>query len=42
MENHPVVSREEWLTVRKALLLKEKEATQLRDKIKPTDAVLRS
>jgi len=33
MQNHPVVSQEEWLTARKALLLKEKEATHLRDKI---------
>jgi predicted dithiol-disulfide oxidoreductase (DUF899 family) len=33
MEQHPVVSQEEWLTARKALLLKEKEATHLRDKI---------
>jgi predicted dithiol-disulfide oxidoreductase (DUF899 family) len=33
MEHHPVVSQEEWLTARKALLLKEKEATHLRDKI---------
>jgi predicted dithiol-disulfide oxidoreductase (DUF899 family) len=30
---HPVVPREEWLAARKALLLKEKEATHLRDKI---------
>jgi predicted dithiol-disulfide oxidoreductase (DUF899 family) len=30
---HPVVSKEEWLSARKALLLKEKEATHLRDKI---------
>ncbi|MBV9567316.1 MAG: thioredoxin family protein [Hyphomicrobiales bacterium] len=30
---HPVVSREEWLVARKALLLKEKEATHLRDKV---------
>jgi predicted dithiol-disulfide oxidoreductase (DUF899 family) len=33
MQHHPVVSREEWLTARKALLLKEKEATHLRDKV---------
>lgn len=34
MQNHhPVVSQEEWLVARKALLLKKKEATQLRDKI---------
>lgn len=30
---HPVVSREEWLQARKALLLKEKEATHLRDRL---------
>jgi len=33
MPQHPVVSQEEWLAARKALLLKEKEATYLRDKI---------
>ena len=33
MQHHPVVSREEWLVARKALLLREKEATHLRDKI---------
>jgi predicted dithiol-disulfide oxidoreductase (DUF899 family) len=33
MQNHPVVSQEEWLLARKALLLKEKEATHLRDKL---------
>jgi predicted dithiol-disulfide oxidoreductase (DUF899 family) len=33
MQNHSVVSQEEWLAARKALLLKEKEATDLRDKI---------
>jgi predicted dithiol-disulfide oxidoreductase (DUF899 family) len=33
MQHHPVVSREEWLTARKALLAKEKEATHLRDKV---------
>lgn len=32
MENQ-VVSREEWLEARRALLLKEKEATHLRDKV---------
>ncbi|HLJ72149.1 MAG TPA: thioredoxin family protein [Roseiarcus sp.] len=31
--DHPVVSREEWLEARKALLLKEKEATRLRDAV---------
>ena len=30
---HPVVSPQEWLTARKALLLKEKEATHLRDQL---------
>jgi predicted dithiol-disulfide oxidoreductase (DUF899 family) len=33
MPHHPVASQEEWLAARKALLLKEKEATHLRDKI---------
>ena len=33
MPQHPVVSREEWVGARKALLLREKEATHLRDKI---------
>jgi predicted dithiol-disulfide oxidoreductase (DUF899 family) len=33
MQSHPVVSREEWLTARRALLLKEKEATRLRDQL---------
>jgi predicted dithiol-disulfide oxidoreductase (DUF899 family) len=33
MQHHPVVSQEEWLAVRKALLLKEKEFTHLRDTI---------
>jgi predicted dithiol-disulfide oxidoreductase (DUF899 family) len=33
MPQHPLVSQEEWLAARKALLLKEKEATHLRDKI---------
>jgi len=33
MPDHAVVSREEWLAARKALLAKEKEATHLRDKI---------
>jgi predicted dithiol-disulfide oxidoreductase (DUF899 family) len=31
VENHPVVSQQEWLTARRALLLREKEATHLRD-----------
>jgi hypothetical protein len=30
---HPVVSQEEWFAARKALLLKEKEATHQRDKL---------
>ncbi|HEY6989485.1 MAG TPA: thioredoxin family protein [Bryobacteraceae bacterium] len=33
MPDHAVVSREEWLAARKALLAREKEATHLRDKI---------
>jgi predicted dithiol-disulfide oxidoreductase (DUF899 family) len=33
MESHPVVSRAEWLLARKALLLKEKEATRMRDHV---------
>jgi predicted dithiol-disulfide oxidoreductase (DUF899 family) len=33
MQRHPVASREQWLAARKALLLKEKEFTHLRDKI---------
>jgi predicted dithiol-disulfide oxidoreductase (DUF899 family) len=33
MQHHSVVSQEEWLAARKALLLKEKEFTDLRDKI---------
>jgi predicted dithiol-disulfide oxidoreductase (DUF899 family) len=33
MQTHPVVSEEQWLAARKALLLKEKEFTHLRDKI---------
>jgi predicted dithiol-disulfide oxidoreductase (DUF899 family) len=33
MQNHPVVSREEWLAARRALLLMEKQATQLRDRL---------
>jgi predicted dithiol-disulfide oxidoreductase (DUF899 family) len=31
--NHPVVSRAEWLAARKALLVKEKEWTRLRDEL---------
>ena len=33
MQNHPVVPQQDWLAARKALLLKEKEFTHLRDKI---------
>jgi len=33
MPPHPVISHEEWLTARKALLQKEKEMTHLRDRI---------
>ncbi len=33
MERNRIVSREEWLVARKALLLKEKEATRLRDRV---------
>jgi predicted dithiol-disulfide oxidoreductase (DUF899 family) len=33
MQHNAIVSREEWLAARKALLLKEKEATHLRDKV---------
>src|SRR5260370_3812952 len=33
MQPHSVVSQEQWLAARKALLLKEKEFTHLRDKI---------
>ncbi|UDF28251.1 UNVERIFIED_ORG: thioredoxin family protein [Roseateles sp. XES5] len=32
--NHEIVSREEWLTARKALLAMEKEETKLRDKVR--------
>jgi predicted dithiol-disulfide oxidoreductase (DUF899 family) len=31
--DHPVVSQEEWLSARRALLTKEKEATHLRDRV---------
>ena len=33
MPQHPVVSREDWLAARKALLIKEKEETRLRDRV---------
>ncbi|MCM2476532.1 DUF899 family protein [Rhizobium sp. CG5] len=32
--DHPVVTREEWLEARKVLLLREKEETRLRDKVR--------
>ena len=31
--HHPVVSRDEWLAARKALLVKEKELTRWRDRL---------
>ncbi|NYF78584.1 DUF899 domain-containing protein [Granulicella arctica] len=34
VDGHSIVSQEEWLVARKALLLKEKEATHLRDAIR--------
>jgi predicted dithiol-disulfide oxidoreductase (DUF899 family) len=33
MQHHPLASQEQWLAARKALLLKEKEFTHLRDRI---------
>ena len=33
MQHNPIVSREEWLSARKALLIREKEATRLRDRL---------
>ena len=33
MQNHKVVSREEWLVARKEHLVKEKEFTRLRDQL---------
>jgi predicted dithiol-disulfide oxidoreductase (DUF899 family) len=33
MQHNPIVSREDWLAARKALLAKEKEATHLRDSL---------
>lgn len=33
MQQHPIVSREEWLAARRALLAREKEMTHLRDSI---------
>ena len=32
MQNNPIVSREEWLAARRALLVREKEATRQRDR----------
>jgi predicted dithiol-disulfide oxidoreductase (DUF899 family) len=40
MQHHPIASREEWLAARKALLVKEKEATRLRDKLNAERAAL--
>ena len=37
---HPVVSREEWLTARKALLAKEKEEGRVRDEVNAARAAL--
>ncbi|RDJ25151.1 DUF899 domain-containing protein [Bosea caraganae] len=34
MQQHPIVSREEWLAARQALLAHEKEETRLRDKVR--------
>jgi len=33
MQNHQIVSQEEWIAARKALLVKEKELTRLRDQL---------
>jgi len=33
IKDHPVVSREEWLSARTALLAREKEFTRLRDEL---------
>jgi predicted dithiol-disulfide oxidoreductase (DUF899 family) len=33
MQRHPVVSHDEWITARQALLNKEKEFTRLRDEL---------
>jgi predicted dithiol-disulfide oxidoreductase (DUF899 family) len=33
VEKHSVVSADEWITARKALLAKEKEFTRLRDEL---------
>ena len=36
--NHEIVSREEWLDARKALLAMEKEETKLRDEVRAEHA----
>jgi predicted dithiol-disulfide oxidoreductase (DUF899 family) len=41
MPQQPVVSREEWLTARKALLVNEKEATRLRAPLPEIEAYKR-
>ena len=33
INSHPAVSRDQWLTARKALLVREKESTRLRDQL---------
>ena len=33
LDNHRIVLREEWLVAAKALLIKEKELTRLRDRL---------
>ncbi len=33
MQDHPVISREDWLVARRALLVREKEETHLRDAV---------
>jgi len=40
LEQHPVVSREEWVKARKELLAKEKEFTRLRDELGRTQRAL--
>jgi predicted dithiol-disulfide oxidoreductase (DUF899 family) len=40
MQTHAVVSQLQWLAARKALLLKEKDFTHLRDKIKADRSAL--
>jgi predicted dithiol-disulfide oxidoreductase (DUF899 family) len=41
LENHQVVSYEEWLIARKQLLKKEKELTRLRDEVSGSGANFR-